>query len=121
MYVDEIYENMGIAEFYERQDAALLEKLSTTPPTENTNYLRVIEKIKKQFKESAPIVCFNFGMMKGRECEKDLLTWNATATFHNMKTYASHHNGVLPDTQKELHEWIEATCKELVDKTEKEL
>lgn len=101
---------MTIKEFYEKQAANKLDELSQTPPTSNIHYQRVIEKIIDRYDNEVSAIannCFNFGMETGRSLENELITWNATATFFNMKSYASQHNGSLPDSQKQLHEWLQ--------------
>lgn len=103
-----------IRQHYVDEQLAILGK---TTFTDNRNYQRVIRAIPKHFGSNDIFACmmlaFAFGEMKGRECERDMIKWNALATFQNMKSYAQVHNGQLPKTQKELKEWIEETKKEV--------
>lgn len=86
-----------------------LQKLGKTSIIENPNYITVLKRIPKYFNTSDLVMCmmlaFNYGDMKGRECERDLIEWNASATFYNMKSYAKFHNGKLPETFNDLKEW----------------
>lgn len=88
-----------------------LEKLGETTVTNNLNYLKVLKRIPTYFETDDLFMCmslaFNFGELKGRECERDMIKWNALATFEWMKTYYNK-NGCFPDTQKDLWEWEKA-------------
>lgn len=92
-----------------------LKELTAIPFTENLNYIRVIRSIPKYFKTNDIYMCmmlaFNFGNARGRECERDMIKWNALATFHNMKSYAQVHNGQLPKTLNDLKDWEEEVKK----------
>lgn len=89
-----------------------LELLGKTTIPDNSNYLKVIRAIPQYFKSNDLFMCmitaFNFGEMKGRECERDFIKWNALATFYNLKAYANLHNGKLPKTFNDLKQWEEA-------------
>jgi hypothetical protein len=86
-----------------------LKELEKTAFTENMNYIRVIRSIPTYFNTNDIYACmmlaFNFGEQRGRECERDLIKWNALATFYNMKSYAYTHDGKLPETFNDLKEW----------------
>lgn len=101
-------------------DRGELERLEELPMTENKNYIKVLEKIPSHFKaENDVIKCmmlaFSYGELKGRECERNQIEWNSTATFYNMKIYASMHNGELPKTLDDLVKWE----KEIIQITKK--
>lgn len=89
--------------------------LGKTTFTDNKNYQRVIRTIPEHFESNDIFACmmlaFNFGEMKGRECERDKIKWNALATFHNMKSYAQSHDGQLPKTLNDLKDWEEEVKK----------
>lgn len=88
-----------------------LEKLSKTSVTDNRNYLTVLGRIPSYFETESLCACmllaFNYGEMKGRECERDMIKWNALATFEWMKVYHEE-NGCFPDTQEDLWNWEKA-------------
>jgi len=92
--------------------------LGETTIINNPNYLKVIKAIPTYFDTNNLMMCmtlaFNFGEMKGRECERDLIKWNASATFYNMKSYASEHNGELPDTFKDLKNWRKEIVSQVI-------
>ena len=87
------------------------ERLKELSMTDNKNYIKVLERIPSHFKAEDDVfkcmmLAFSYGELKGRECERDQIKWNSMATFYNMKTYASKHNGELPKTPNDLKEWI---------------
>ena len=92
-----------------------LQKLKETSSTTNPNYITVLKRIPEYFKTNnlfvLMVLAFNYGEMKGRECERDMIKWNALATFHNMKSYAQVHNGQLPKTLNDLKDWEEEVKK----------
>lgn len=96
-----------------------LEKLGETTVTNNLNYLRVLKRIPTYFETDDLFMCmslaFNFGELKGRECERDMIQCNALATFYNMKSYASLHNGKLPKTFDDLKKWEEEYHNKLIE------
>ena len=96
-----------------------LEKLGETTVTNNLNYLRVLKRIPTYFETDDLFLCmslaFNFGELKGRECERDMIQCNALATFYNMKSYASLHNGKLPKTFDDLKKWEEEYHNQLIE------
>lgn len=85
-----------------------LEKLGKTPIIENRNYLNALKRIPDYFNTNDLFTCmmfaFKYGENKGREYERDLIKWNALATFEWMKKYFKD-NGYLPETQKDLYNW----------------
>lgn len=93
-----------------------LEKLSKTNFTENPNYMRVLRKIPEYFRTNDLFTCmmlaFNYGEMKGRECERDMIKWNASATFSWLKLYHQE-NGCFPDNEADLRKWEKAYVHEL--------
>lgn len=93
-----------------------LEKLEQTAFTENKNYIRVLNRIPKHFNTSDLFLCmmlaFNYGEMKGRECERDMIKWNASATFSWLKLYHQE-NGCFPDTEADLWKWEKTYLHEL--------
>ena len=84
--------------------------------TDNRNYQRVIRAIPEHFGSNDIFACmmlaFNFGEMKGRECERDKIKWNASATFSWLKLYHQE-NGCFPDTEADLRKWEKAYVHEL--------
>lgn len=96
-----------------------LEKLGETTVTNNLNYLRVLKRIPTYFETDDLFMCmslaFNFGELKGRECERDMIQCNVLATFYNMKSYASLHNGKLPKTFDDLKKWEEEYHNKLIE------
>ena len=88
-----------------RIDRKWLNEIKKTSYTENKNYINVIKQIPMYFKTDNLFKCmmlaFNFGELRGRECEKDKIKWNALATFQWMKTYYDE-KGYLPDTLEDL-------------------
>ncbi len=99
-------------QYYVDEQLAILGK---TTFTDNRNYQRVIRANPEHFGSNDIFACmmlaFNFGEMKGRECERDKIKWNALATFHNMKSYAQAHEGQLPKTLNDLKDWEEEVKK----------
>lgn len=85
-----------------------LEELKEKSAIENPNYISVLKRIPSYFKVSDFYKCmmlaFKFGESRGRECEKDLIKNNASATFSVMKLYHQV-NGCLPKTEKEMWKW----------------
>lgn len=94
---------------YRISDEWLQELAKTTIPS-NANYITTIKRIPEYFNYDEPLMCmilaFNFGELRGRECERDLIKWNALACFYNMQSYAKAHDGNLPKTQQELMAWV---------------
>ena len=93
-----------------------LEKLEQTAFTENRNYIRVLNRIPKHFNTSDLFLCmmlaFNYGEMKGRECARDMIKWNASATFSWLRLYHQE-NGCFPDNEADLRKWEKAYVHEL--------
>lgn len=108
---------MKMKSIFNKTDEIELKELSKTTIPQNQNYIEVLKRIPDYFNITAGneimglILAFNYGEIVGRRCEKDLIKWNALATFYNMKSYASKHNGELPKTQQELHEWLDDYIK----------
>ena len=86
-----------------------LKELGETTITNNRNYLTVLRRIPSYFETEDLFLCmslaFNFGELIGKECERDMIKWNALCTFNNMKIYAQEHNGELPTTFDDLKKW----------------
>lgn len=87
-----------------------LEELGKTTIPCNPNYITTIKRIPEFFNEENLLMCmilaFNFGELRGRECERDLIKRNASACFYNMRSYAKAHNGELPKSQQELTAYV---------------
>lgn len=100
-----------------------LERLDKATITNNVNYIKVLSSIPQHFQTDDLFICmlaaFTFGNEKGRECEKDMIKWNASATFQNMKVYHQE-NGCFPKTQRELWEWEKEYVNELEKKADDE-
>lgn len=93
-----------------------LQKLKETSTPTNPNYITVLKRIPEYFKTnnlfSLMLLAFNYGEMKGRKCERDMIKWNASAIFGWMKLYHKE-NGCFPDTETDLWEWEKEFVKEL--------
>lgn len=93
-----------------------LQKLKETSSTTNPNYITVLKRIPEYFKTNnlfvLMVLAFNYGEMKGRECERDMIKWNASATFQWMKIYYEE-NGCFPDTEADLWKWEKEFVNEL--------
>ncbi|WP_050637684.1 hypothetical protein [Candidatus Stoquefichus sp. SB1] len=87
-----------------------LEELGKTTIPGIPNYITTIKRIPEFFNEENLLMCmilaFNFGELRGRECERDLIKRNASACFYNMRSYADAHNGELPNSQEDLKKWV---------------
>ncbi|MCI9093139.1 MAG: hypothetical protein HFF36_05035 [Coprobacillus sp.] len=92
-----------------------LEELTKTQIIQNPNYITVLNRIPEYFDTNDLSTCmmlaFNFGEQRGRECERDLIKWNVSACFYNIKVYAHEHNGQLPKTLNDLKDWEEEVKK----------
>lgn len=87
----------------------MIKKLSNT--SLNENYIDVIKAIPDKFNvqgdiDKAMLIAFNYGEMVGRSCERDMLKWDNSAIFENIRTYASIHNGNLPNSLDDLAKWV---------------
>lgn len=93
-----------------------LEELSSQETEINQNDIQTIKKIPAYFNSDDPvknmILAFMFGKSRGRECERELIKWNALACYHNMITYSKMHSGALPESYQDLITWV---CKENKD------
>lgn len=52
------------------------------------------------------LISYAYGRMNGVRSEREVCDWNAHACFHNMKAYASQHNGNLPESYDLLMQWV---------------
>lgn len=110
----EIIIDQGVRSF--RASDIELEKLGKTTFIENPNHITVLKRIPEYFKTNKlftlMVLAFNYGEMKGRECERDMIKWNASATFQWMKVYYQE-NGCFPDNEADLWKWEKTYVHEL--------
>lgn len=87
----------------------MIKELSNT--SLNENYIDVIKAIPDKFNvhddiDKAMLIAFNYGEMVGRSCERDMMKWDNSAIFENMRTYAGFHNSNLPKSLDDLIQWV---------------
>ncbi len=101
------FKEKGYIEMNKRIEQTMKE-LDDMPLIENRNYLHVLKEIdsRHENKAMAMIYAFNYGMTRGRECEKDFNNWNSLCIFSYMHTYFRE-KGELPRTFAILEEWVE--------------
>lgn len=51
-------------------------------------------------------LAFNYGLMTGKQFERELRHWSCDAVLANARAYERHHNGELPKNMEQLNRWM---------------
>lgn len=92
-------------DYYAKSDEIILNQLGKSRVPSNENYMRIIGKIVRKYKDLAPVVCFNYGVRVGKHSERDLEKWNALCAYDWADSYVKEYHGFHLPKYKKFRKW----------------